>query len=147
MRKIITWLVPPRKADVAIVNGGVDAYCLSAEISERDSLRLQVCIEGVFSYVARNIREAKVWKEIRIEMHQGDGEVKISMEHCGPGGEWDQALREKSHAKIRRTSFEAMGLFIARDILHELTYDSWFDVGTGNSLKKYELMYRLSASE
>ncbi|QJB56917.1 hypothetical protein [Pseudodesulfovibrio sp. zrk46] len=144
MRKIITWQVPPRKLDVAIVNSGVNAYCQSADISEQDSLRLQVCIEGVFSYLATNIRSVEVWKEIRIEMYRGDGEVKVIMEHCGPAGEWDRALCANPELKIRRTSFEAMGLFIAYDMLEELTCDSWFDMGTGNNLRQYTLIYRIS---
>jgi len=144
MRKIITWLVPPRKADVAMVNSGIAAYCSANTVSDRDSLRLQVCIEGVFSYLVQNIRSMKAWNEIRIELFREDAEVKVVMQHCGPGGEWDQALKADSSIQIRRTSFESMGLFIAHDMLHDLTYDSWFDLGSGNCTRVYDLIYKLS---
>lgn len=144
MRKIITWLVPPRKGDVVMVNNGIDAYCRANAISHRDSLRIQVCVEGVFAYLVQNIRNVKSWNEIHIDLFREDATVKVVMEHCGPGGEWDPALKADSSIKIRRTSFDSMGLFIAYDVLDSLTYDSWFDLGAGNCIRSYELRYALS---
>lgn len=141
MHKVVTWIVPPRKRNVTIVNDGIGAFARSSGIPEEDSLRLQVSVEGVFSYLAHNILSAKMNNEIYVEFYWESPNARVVLMHDGPGGEWDDSLRPDSEGIIRRTSFDSMGLFIAHDILHKLTYDSWYDLVRGKNMNKYRLEY------
>jgi len=107
-----------------------------------DSQRLQVCVEGVFSYCVNNIRLLDRHEEITVKLFWEEHDLKVFIQHCGPRGEWDESLRDQS-CPIRRTSFTAMGLFIARELLHSLNYESLFDVVQGRINNSYELVYRM----
>jgi len=144
MRKLVTWIVPPRKRNIAVINSGIEALARVHGIPERDSLRFQVSFEGVFSYLAHNILTAKKNNEVVVELYWESPDVRLVMQHDGPGGEWDDSLRAEAKGDIRRTSFDAMGLFIARDILHRLTFDNWYDLVTGRNMNKYVLDYTVT---
>lgn len=143
MNSVVRWIVPPKKKAIGIINAGVAAFARDAALSRQDTLRLQVSIEGVYQYCVRNITEAFQAEEIAVALFRGDHAVKVVVQHCGAGGEWDVQLKDGHDRNIRRTSFEAMGLSISLDMLDSLTHTSQLDLTSGRTLKTYELIYAL----
>jgi len=102
---------------------------------------MQVCVEGVFSYCVHNIRGAEQRNEIVVSLSWKEHDLVVVIEHCGPGGEWDAALA--LDASIKRKSFDAMGLFIARELLESLTHQRYYDIPSGSTQNIYTLTYRM----
>lgn len=149
MQVHIRWTVSPVIENVAVVNGGIDAFFKANGFSHRDSLRLQACVEGVFGYCVGNIKARGFMEDVTMELGWEERDVIIRMSHNGPGGEWDNVLSKDidKDAPIRRTSFDSMGLFIARELLHSLTYQGQFDHSVGRPVRLYELVYRMDPGE
>ncbi|MFH1914440.1 MAG: hypothetical protein ABIK45_09235 [Pseudomonadota bacterium] len=142
MQSVIRWVVMPRRRDIGIVNAGLAVWMAVEGYGPLDSRRLQLCVEGVFSYCVGSIRSCGGGGEIAVSLSRPSDDLRLLIQHCGPAGEWDECLKLDGCPPIRRTSFDAMGLFIAREVLHSLTCDSRYDVATGNPLRTYELVYR-----
>lgn len=141
MQAIVRWVVVPRRSDVAIINAGLDVWMAVEGFDPLDSRRLQVCVEGVFSYCVGAIRAGGGAEDIAVTLFRLDDRLRVLMQHSGPPGEWDDCLKLDGCPPIKRTSFDAMGLFIARELLHTLSCDSRYDMAVGCPLKTYELVY------
>lgn len=141
MQAIVRWVVMPRRVEVAIINAGIEAWMAVEGFDPLDSRRLQVCVEGVFSYCVGAIRAGGGAEDIAVTLFRLDDRLRVLIEHSGPPGEWDDCLKLDGCPPIKRTSFEAMGLFIARELLHSLSCESRYDVAVGASLRTYELIY------
>ncbi|WP_243547335.1 ATP-binding protein [Pseudodesulfovibrio tunisiensis] len=137
------WIMPPNRASVRMVNAGLDAFCILNGFDENHSRRIQVCLEGVFMYCARNIMTQADPHDIEVRLYWRTNRLEMFVEHHGPRGEWDDCLRRNSHVPLRRTSFEAMGLFIAREILDELTFEARYDIAAGGEVLTYGLVHSL----
>lgn len=141
MQAIVRWVVMPRRADVAIINAGLEVWMAVERFAPLDSRRLQVCVEGVFSYCVGAIRAGGGAEDIAVTLFRIDERLRVLMQHSGPPGEWDDCLKLDGCPPIKRTSFDAMGLFIARELLHSLSCDTRYDMAAGASLRTYELVY------
>jgi len=141
VKAIIRWGVPPKKSNIGMVNAGIEVFCHSIEYARRDILRLQACIEGVFCYCVGNIRSQRQRNELSVGLFSDAHKVEVVIQHCGPGGEWDFKLRSDSNKPLKRTGFDAMGLYIANEMLFSLEYESRFDIVTGNNNRIYTLLY------
>lgn len=142
MRPMATWVMPPRKRTVSIINAGLEAFCRINGFDNLDSQRLQVCVEGVFIYCVNNIREFNSSADLSVKLFWEEQNLKVVIQHDGPKGEWDDSLGNENFI-IRRTSFAALGLFIAKELLHELNYENLFNIVTSQTTNRYELVYRL----
>jgi len=138
MKPETVWNMPPRRKSIVMVNAGLDAFCCVNGFNTLDSKRLQVCVEGVFIYCVNNILALNSSEEITVKLFWKGQNLKILIQHTGPKGEWDESLKARDFP-IRRTSFEAMGLFIAKELLLSLTYESLFDIVSGQIINTYEL--------
>ncbi len=141
MHNIIRWIVPPLKRNIGIINAGIGAFCDANGFLQTDMLKLQLCTEGVFSYCVENIRTKKQSEEIAVCFLKDAEKFKILIQHAGPGGEWDSCLRPQEKKPVRRTSFSAMGLFIAIEMTDSLTFDSQLELTSGRTLKTYEMIF------
>jgi hypothetical protein len=139
----IRWIVPSRKQDIGVINAGLDVWLASEGISSLDSRRIQVCVEGVFSYCVGTIRSAGRREDITVSLYRAEGGLRVVLQHCGPEGEWDACLKAHACVEIKRTSFDAMGLFIARQMLDSLVCESMYDVAAGVPVKTFDLRYSL----
>lgn len=142
MQAIVRWMVRPRRRDIGIINAGIGVWMEAEGFDALDSRRLQVCVEGVFSYCAGTILAGGGSEEVAVTLFRPDEGLRVLVQHCGPSGEWDDCLKLDSCPRIKRTSFDAMGLFIARELLHSLSCDSRYDMALGCPLRTYELVYR-----
>lgn len=143
MLPIVSWSVFPAKGNVNIINAGIAVFFCDNGFSREDGLRFQACVEGVFSYCVGNIRAQGKSDAIRVDLSWADRELRAVVQHAGPGGEWDTFLDKESPMPIRRTSFDSMGLFIAREMADALIYRSQYDLAAGRGLKEYEILYKL----
>lgn len=144
MKCVAEWTVPPQVRNIAIITAGIDAFCRMNGFSERDSRQLQVAVEGVFAYCARSIRERLSTACIRTQLYWRESSIVTVIEYHGEGGELDEMLKPDAGQPVRRTSFEAMGVFIAREILDSLVCKRRFDLAGGNRLNTYTLEYSLA---
>lgn len=140
MNAVVRWIVPPRRKAIGIINAGIEVHGRNNGYSGNDIQRLQLGVEGVYAYCVRNIQTAGEAEEIGVSLSQGKGKVKVVIQHSGSGGEWDSHLKKDSDHRIRRTSFEALGLFIALEFVDSLIHDSQLDLTTGRNLKTYEMV-------
>lgn len=143
MFPIVSWTVTPTRGNVNVVNGGIEAFFRDNGFDRGDGLRLQACVEGVFSYCVKNIREHGQAEKVRVDLFWKKRELRVVVRHSGPGGEWDFSLRPECKDPIRRIDFDAMGLFIAREIADKLSFDSQYDIAAGRGYKEYEIVYGL----
>lgn len=142
MHEKIRWSLPPFKKNAVIVTAGINAFFEINGLPHRDSLRMQVCYEGVFAYCVANIWKAMGLETITTSLALEDDCVILTLRHLGPRGEWDDDLHKYAEKLIRRTSFENMGLYIANEMLADLTYETQFDMADGKRYRKYVLTYR-----
>jgi hypothetical protein len=142
MQAIVKWILAPRRCDIGIINAGVSVWLAAEGYGSLDSSRLQVCVEGVFSYCVGTIRGAGGNEDIAVSLFRLDDGVRVLVQHSGPAGDWDDSLMVDANPEIKRTTFDAMGLFIARELLHSLTCESRYDMVLGCPLKTYDLVYR-----
>ncbi len=145
MISVVRWIVPPHKKAIGIINAGIAAFARDSLLSKQETLRLQVSVEGVYQYCVRNINEAFENEEIGVALYTNKKQVKIVIQHSGAGGEWDIHLKEGQDKHVRRTSFEAMGLAIALDMLESLEHTSHLDLTSGRTLRTYTLLFTSSA--
>lgn len=138
-RFVSRWTVPPRSRLIALVNAGLEAYTRMEGQSVERSLRLQVAVEGVYAYCVRTLRAHESAEKISVELYRGSGRLRVCVTHCGPGGEFDAMLADGRIEEIRRTSFEALGLVIAGEMVESLTFDAHFDLGLGENRKRFQL--------
>ncbi len=143
MISAVSWSVSPAKGNVNIINAGIAVFFRDNGFSREDGLRFQACVEGVFSYCVGNIRAQGKSDVIRVDLSWADRELRAEVKHAGPGGEWDAFLDKESPMPIRRTSFDSMGLFTAREMADELIFRSQYDLATGQGFKEYEILYKL----
>jgi hypothetical protein len=141
VQAIVRWVVMPRRSGVSIINAGLDVWMAVEGFDPLDSRRLQVCVEGVFSYCVGAVRAGGGAEDIAVTLFRLDDRLRVLIQHSGPPGEWDDCLKLDGCPPIKRTSFDAMGLFIARELLQSLSCDSRYDVAAGTSIKTYELVY------
>lgn len=139
----VSWIVPPARRSVGIINSGVEAFFSQNGFDREDGLRLQACIEGVFNYCVGNIRSKGQTLQVNVDLFWKERELRVVVRHTGPGGEWDAYLKREHQESIRRTSFDSMGLFIAREIADGLFFDSQYDLTTGTGYMEYEIVYDL----
>lgn len=144
MQTHISWTVTPVIGNVAIINAGIAAFFKGNGFAELDSLRLQTCLEGVFGYCVGNIKDNGLMEDITIDLSWVERDIIIAVRHHGPGGQWDSILSRETDKPIKRTSFESMGLFIARDLLHSLIYQGQYDIVSGHLVRTYNLVYRMN---
>lgn len=147
MSCIAEWTLPPRVRNVAVITAGVDAICHMNGFSRHDSGRLQVALEGIFAYCVRSINSKCASSPIRVRLYWKDLKVSAEIEYYGPGGDLDDMLKRDSKMPLRRTSFEAMGLFIARDLVETLSYSGRFDLTAGGKLNSYVMEYTLARND
>jgi len=143
MALIASWSMPPARGSVNIVNAGIEAFFLANGFERRHCLRFQACVEGVCNYCMGNIRERGEGEDVHIRLYWEDRTLRVLVLHHGPGGEWDHVLDERHRGKVRRTSFEAMGLFIADELADSLIFRSQYDVVAGRTVREYEFGYAL----
>ncbi|WP_157054873.1 hypothetical protein [Salidesulfovibrio brasiliensis] len=147
MKCVAEWIVPSRVRNVALITAGLEAFCGMNGFSERDSRQLQVAVEGVFAYCARTLSGNGEYTCIRCKLFWEDRRITVELEYSGKGGELDEMLRPDKNRPVRRTSFEAMGVFIARELLESLVCISRYDLALGGRLNTYTLTYSLGADE
>ncbi|MEF2229854.1 MAG: hypothetical protein V3571_02915 [Pseudodesulfovibrio sp.] len=140
---VASWSFPPAKGGVNIVNAGIDAFFLANGFGRGHCLRFQACIEGVCNYCAGNLRSQGEAEEVHVRLYWEDRSLRGLVYHFGPGGEWDHALDARQKGRIRRTSFDALGLFIAHELAADLVCRSQYDVVAGRTVREYEIVYEL----
>lgn len=146
VKPLATWTMPPRRDSMAVINAGIEALCRINGFDHMDSGRLQLCLEGVFAYCVNTLAGGGVNEPILVRLQWQRRDVVIVVEHAGPRGQWDEQLRTPAEP-VRRLGFDALGLFIAQEILHTLTYESPFDIGAGRTVNRYQLVYRLGSAQ
>ena len=143
MFPIVSWTVAPVRGNVNVVNAGIEAFFHDNGFARADGLRLQACVEGVFNYCVKNIREQGQAEALRVDFFWDQREIRVVVRHSGPGGEWDTSLKPNCGDPIRRIDFDSLGLFIAREIADRLSFDSRYDMAAGRGYKEYEIVYDL----
>lgn len=95
---------------------------------EKDKiLKTTLAVEEVFSYCLKMVQKEKDPSRITITYRQENISLRIITEHQGPQGVLERHFLPGREESFPLTSFEAIGLKIAHDILDELRYVRLYD--------------------
>lgn len=122
MEKILTITIRPDLEVYTLVSPSLEAVFKKSGLDENKAAMLVVAVEEVFVYCAKLLIADKnnAWVDISVGMDAMTLQVTIA--HDGPCGSLEKYFIKGSNQKIKRTSFEALGLYIAREIVNELEY-------------------------
>ena len=122
MEKIITISIGPDLEVYTLVRPSLEAVFKKAGFDENKAGMLVVAVEEVFSYCAQLLTAAKNKSWVDICVGMDDTTLQVAIAHDGPCGSLEKYFIKGSNQKIKRTSFEALGLYIAKEIVNELEY-------------------------
>lgn len=122
MEKIITISIGPDLEVYTLMRPSLEAVFKKAGLDENKASMLFLAVEEVFSYCAKLLTAAKNKSWVDISVGMDDTTLHIAIAHDGPCGSLEKYFIKGSNQKIKRTSFEALGLYIAREIVNELEY-------------------------
>lgn len=134
--------MPPTRNSVPVINAGIEAICRVHGFDAYDADRLQVCMEGVFMYCVKTLMDQANHEPISVKLFKDGWKIAADIERTGMSGEFDMLLRDPTRP-IKRVSFEALGLYIAREMLQTLTSDTPFDIVSGRQITRYKFTYHL----
>ncbi|MBA3010885.1 MAG: ATP-binding protein [Proteobacteria bacterium] len=122
MEKILTISIRPDLEVYSLVRPSLEAVFKKSGLAEDKAEMLVVAVEEVFIYCTKLIAATKnkLWVEISVGMD--DINLQVAIAHDGPCGALEKYFIKGSNQKIKRTSFEALGLYIAKEIVNELEY-------------------------
>ena len=87
---------------------------------------LVIAVEEVFAYCVKLINSVESDSRIDIAIKLDKSHLHIVIVHNGPRGSLEKHLMEGSKKEIERTSFEALGLYIAREVIDKLRYTGFW---------------------
>lgn len=139
MEKILTISLGPDLEVYTLLRPSLEAVFKKSGLEEKKAEMLVVAVEEVFMYCAKLLTAAKnnSWIDICVGMDAITLQVAIA--HDGPCGSLEKYLIKGSNKKIKRTSFDALGLYIAKEIVNELEYRRF-----GGGKKEFVLVMNLS---
>ena len=110
----------------AMLQPSLEALFKKFGFDEKQATMLVIAAEEVFAYCVKRIHSVKSKSRIAIGVILDNPYLLIIIEHDGPRGSLEKHLMEGSEKKIERTSFEALGLYIAREVIDELRYTGFW---------------------
>jgi hypothetical protein len=147
-RPIAEWILAPNLRLVRVLNSGIRSYCELVGLQDWACARIELAVEGVFAYCARTLKaQCRPGEPIHVRLYHESGILRIEISHEGQGGEYDACLDPTPSFELRRTSFEAMGLYIAREMLDGLTHDYRWDITAQANLNRYILTWKFGLPE
>ena len=90
-------------------------------------LKTTLAVEEVFGYCLKMVRKEKDPSRITMTYRRQDASLHIITEHQGPQGVLERHFLPGREESFPLTSFEAIGLKIAHDILDDLRYVRLYD--------------------
>ena len=121
-RELITLTAPADLSAVSLINPMVAVVCNSCRMSEESRMKVGVAVEEVFTYCAGLIGKREEALRVTLFFYRDQDSLHVILEHAGPRGELEDHLLPGACSAIKRSSFEAMGLYIARESLDRLEY-------------------------
>jgi anti-sigma regulatory factor (Ser/Thr protein kinase) len=95
---------------------------------EKDAiLKVSLALEEVFSYCLKLIQTEKNPPRITLIYRNEQTSMHIIIEHHGPRGTLEKNFLPGREGSFKMTSFEAIGLQIARNLMDDLRYVQLFD--------------------
>lgn len=122
VEKILTMSLGPDLKVYTLLRPSLEAVFKKSGLEDKKAGMLVVAVEEVFMYCTRLLiaDKSKTWIDISVGMDTTT--LQVSIAHYGPRGSLERYLIKGSTKKIKRTSFDALGLYIAKEIVDELEY-------------------------
>ncbi len=143
MKPFAEWRVFPENRLIPVVTGGLEAFCRALDLGAEHSLRLQLALEGVLGYCMHLAREPMAQREVTARVFLADRMVRMEVEHDGPRGLLDHFFESGGRDRFKRTSFEALGMYLASEIMDEMTFHRVPRISSSTALSRYCLGYDL----
>ncbi|MDD4953129.1 MAG: hypothetical protein PHV85_11315 [Desulfovibrionaceae bacterium] len=144
MAQSVEWRLEPDARLARVLTAGIQALMDLNGARQADCDRLQLAVEGVFAYLCQILREARVRESVCAGMEIFGNEARVWLEHMGPKGDLDHFFEPDSTDKIKRTSFEALGLFLAREMSDSLVCERRYDYHKGKKVSRFTILKRFS---
>ncbi len=136
MSEIATITVQPKPQIFRIVAAAMGAYFELRSVPQAEAVKLQLVAEEIFGYCLATLTKHERRSEVTFRFHETDATLTVMLEYIGPRGELDILLR--GDGRIERTSFEALGLSIARQFADSITCGYWFTQG----MNRYSIVHQ-----
>ncbi len=115
VQEIMALSLLPQLEAVALLNPIVGLVCEKCAMPKDKKYNVLIAVEEIFSYCVKILSKRKSGSRIRILFCRDSKALHIIIEHEGPIGELERTLTSGFKKAIKRTSFEAMGLYLARE--------------------------------
>lgn len=136
MSEIATLTIQPKPQLFRIIAEAMGAYFDMRSVPQAEALKLQLVAEEIFGYCLATLARHERRSDITFRFHETDTTLTVMLEYIGPPGELDAALRRDGH--IERTSFEALGLSIARQFADSISCGYWFT----QDMNRYSIVHQ-----
>lgn len=106
------------------------SFCDSFGLYEKDYEKLSLAVEEVFSYCVKLLGVTNRKERITIRFNEGLPYITINMEYRGPTGALEKYFKPGQGKKsFKRDTFDALGLFLANEMLSSLEFSYTRDGG------------------
>ncbi|MBN2140223.1 MAG: hypothetical protein JW718_04390 [Desulfovibrionaceae bacterium] len=144
MAQSVEWRLEPEVRLARVLTAGVQAVMELNGAERADCDRLQLAVEGVFIYICQVLREARVSDAVCAGMEMFGNQARVWLEHMGPKGDLDHFFEPDSMDRIKRTSFEALGLFLSREMSDSLVCERRYDYHKGKKVSRFTISKRFA---
>ncbi|MBF0119610.1 MAG: hypothetical protein HQK79_12295 [Desulfobacterales bacterium] len=137
-KDIIHVIVPANIKLLNIIKPMLRTLCMEIGINKENSNKIEFATEEIFSYCVKLINFSNIKYSITVSFQVISNFLNIFIEHNAPRGSLEKHFIEGVEEKIPRTSFEALGLYVAKEIIDELKY-TYFASGKSRFILKIKI--------
>lgn len=120
----------------SFIRPSVEVFAGECGLEEGKISKLVLAAEEVFSYCCKLASKSAKKEPIQVSFQLEPNRLGIVLEYIGPQGTLEKRLSPSGSGVISRDSFDALGLYIAKQAVESLQYQYTFD-GTN----RYSLYY------
>ncbi len=138
MKEIISVVIQPDIRMLNLLRPLLEALCREYDLGESRTNQMVLAIEEVFSYCVKILQKERYATRITVAIVEDLPLLKLFIEYIGPCGELEAHFRHGGRkSQIKCTTFEALGMHMAREILDDLRF---YYSGQGKNV--FQLSYR-----
>lgn len=125
--EIVSIRVMPDIRMLPVIQKVTQEICGQLGLSREGALKTALAVEEVFSYCLKLVLRESKPSRITLTCRREEASLLVMIDHQGPRGELEKHFQPGREGAFPLTSFDAIGLKIARDIRDDLRYVQLFD--------------------
>lgn len=143
MTEVVRLHIAPNRHAFSVLASSVEAFGKLCGLSENRADKLVLAVEEIFTYCAKMLGKEPNKNLVEIGFLTESSFLQITIEYFGPVGELEHYFAPGSSGTLKRDSFEALGLYLAHQVVDKLVFSRTL---TGKNQFALTLSAALSAS-